>query len=205
MLFFFFLCQQESFLMDSGGRHRLYYYIPRFHLYKSEMLLLVISTGLWRLHLDLILGQDNTTLFSPWGNLVFLSGSTFSMLLWLLHLSPAQATPNTLLPHFQKECSVSENIDVLSSVPSADAPGPGMMLCPVARCSQPLQTVETWGFLPLLMNLPATSSSRSSRKNLCRSWMVGLPTPGAQIVWLCVYCFLGVHSFWYILLLLFSR
>ena len=108
------------------------------------------------------------------------------MLLWLLHLCPARATPNTLLPHFQKECSVSENIDVLSSVPSVDAPGPGMTLCLVAWCSQPLQAMETWAFLPLLMNLPATLSSWSSRKNLCRSWMVGSPTPGAQIVWLCL-------------------
>lgn len=48
-------------------RHGLYFYVLRFNLSKSKMLLLVISTALWRLHLDLTVHQDNTTYFSPEG------------------------------------------------------------------------------------------------------------------------------------------
>lgn len=60
-----FLANRNPILWNYEEGHRLYFYILRFNLSKSKMLVLVISTGLWKLLLDLILCQDNTTHFFP--------------------------------------------------------------------------------------------------------------------------------------------
>lgn len=165
------------------------------------MLVLVISTALWRLLLNLFCAKIIQPILSPKGN-----WNTFSIHIfyatWLFHLPPARTLPNTLLPHFQKQFTVSENIDAIDFYAlSVDSPVVGINAVHNSTSSYSLIKPSTacW------FGIPAILYELSSRRNFHRRLVVVECTHSNSIDCIITYLRSSVslqQSFCYILITL---